>query len=89
MLVPSKFYGIVTRMLDDINDLRFAVRMLKNPGFTAAAVLTLALGIGANTAVFTLTKALVLDQCRVAIPVIGQPLLTRCLETPTEALRDE
>ncbi len=50
-------------------DLRYGVRMLfKNPGFTVIAVITLSLGIGANTAIFSVINALILSP-----PLIAEP----------------
>ncbi len=56
-------------MGDIVRDVRYAVRVLaKNPMFTSVAVLTLALGIGANTAIFTL-----LDQVLLRLLPVKEP----------------
>ena len=64
-----------TRLVSDLaQDLRYGLRMLrKSPGFTFVAIASLALGIGANTAIFTLVDSLILR----ALPVRDAGALVR------------
>lgn len=63
-------------------DVRYGLRLLlKNPGFTAVAVLSLALGIGANTAIFTIIDAVMLRMLPVKNP---QELMSLRLTEPSE-----
>ncbi|HWU36770.1 MAG TPA: ABC transporter permease, partial [Candidatus Acidoferrum sp.] len=67
----------VNFLQDLVQDLRYGLRMLwKNPGFTVVAVITLALGIGATTALFTVVRSVVLRP----LPFQDQARLLRLYE---------
>ena len=75
-----------------LRNLRFALRLLgKNPGFTLATILTLALGIGANTAIFTVTSALLLRPFPYRDPeqLVTVRVSDQTKERPTTLLRYE
>jgi predicted permease len=76
-----------TRIIDELRgDLRFAVRMLaKNSGLAAIAITSLALGIGANTVIFTMAKHMLLDRLRVPHP--EQLRLLWCTESDDVAVK--
>src|SRR5436190_18891776 len=64
-----------------MNDLKLAFRQLRNsPGFTLVAVLTLALGIGANTAIFSVVEGVLLRP----LPFPNAERLVRIYEAPDE-----
>ena len=76
---------MLTRYLDEMRqDSRHAARMMiQHPSFTAAAVLSLALGIGANTAIFSVINALILNPPHIAQAERVAAIWTRSCARPS------
>jgi predicted permease len=69
MIAPPSRHGLAGVLSAVVKDVGYSIRMLKaRPGFTAVAVITLALGIGANTAIFSVIRSLLLEPLPFAQP---------------------
>lgn len=94
--IKERVRDIRSGMLMDtlLQDVKYAVRQIRRtPGFAAAAILTLAVGIGANTAMFTMLNAIVLKRLPIERPdelVAIAPLNSRGLprSTPMSAIAE-
>src|SRR5437867_11458073 len=80
MRAEERFYESSRQLWWDqlLQDLRFGLRMLgRNPGFTVTVILTLALSIGANTAIFSIVNALMLKSLPYSHPERMGTIYTR------------